>query len=103
MTALLWAAESGQAAVVAQLVEAGADATLRATGGPREGKTALEIAEDPSPAPVKQGHAEVTALLRQPRQATAEEPPGSAQAESEAARAARAASMAPGSFDLAPS
>merc|ERR1711969_501884 len=57
MTALMLAAESGQAAVAAQLVEAGADATLRPTGGDHEGKTALEIAE-------ARGHAEVAALLR---------------------------------------
>ena len=97
VTALMGVALKGQAAVAAQLVEAGADATLRATGGDEwEGKTALEIAE-------ARGHAEVAALLRQPRQATTEQPPGSAQVESEAARAARAASMAPSSSNLAPS
>ena len=61
-TALMGAARYGHAAVAAQLVEAGADATLRATGGPHEGKgiyegkTALEIAE-------AKGEAEVAALL----------------------------------------
>eukprot|EP01047_Picozoa_sp_COSAG01_P011630 COSAG01_NODE_511_length_16061_cov_15.815875_3_plen_381_part_00 len=44
-TALMLAAIHGQAAVAAQLVDAGADATLRATGGRYEGKTALEMAE----------------------------------------------------------
>ena len=47
-TALMYAAASGQAAVAAQLVEAGADATLRATGDEWEGKTALEMAEAPA-------------------------------------------------------
>ena len=36
-TALTWAARNGRAAVAAQLIEAGADATLRATGGDWEG------------------------------------------------------------------
>ncbi len=44
-TALMWTAEYGHAAVATQLVEAGADATLRATGGGHQGKTALEIAQ----------------------------------------------------------
>ena len=56
LTALMVAAIRGQAAVAAQLVEAGADATLRATGGDNEGKTALEIAE-------ANGTAEVAAVL----------------------------------------
>ena len=42
LTVLMLAAQSGQVAVAAQLVEAGADATLRATGG-HSGKTAPEI------------------------------------------------------------
>ena len=44
--------------VVAALLEGGADRTLRATGGWRKGKTALEIAE-------ARGKAEVAALLRE--------------------------------------
>ena len=52
-TALMLAAISGKAATTAQLVEAGADATLRSNGG----KTALEIAE-------QKGQAEVATLLR---------------------------------------
>ena len=56
LTALMYAAESGRAAVAAQLVEARADATLRATGGDDEGKTALEMAE-------AKGHGEAAALL----------------------------------------
>ena len=55
-TALMWAAFHGHAAIAAQLVKAGGDATLCATGGNHEGKTALEIAET-------EGKAEVVALL----------------------------------------
>ena len=50
-------AVNGHAAVARQLVDARADATLRATGGWLEGKTALEIAEE-------EGHDEIAALLR---------------------------------------
>ena len=56
-TALMWAAYNGQAECARLLLEAGADATLRATGGDDEGKTALEQAE-------AAGEAEVAALLR---------------------------------------
>ena len=55
-TALMHAVANGRAAIAAQLVEAGADATLRATGGWARGKTALEIAK-------AGGHAEIAALL----------------------------------------
>ena len=67
MTALMWASVSGRAAVTTQLVEAGADATLRATAGRHEGKTALEMAEaieSWDSEEQKQGKAEVAALLR---------------------------------------
>ena len=66
-TALMIAAVGGQAAVAAQLVEAGADATPRATGGTDEGKTALEMAEEPEADGPRRGggsKAEVAALLR---------------------------------------
>ena len=45
-TALIWAAWSGHANCVEALLTAGADRTLRATGGEDEGKTALDIAEE---------------------------------------------------------
>eukprot|EP01048_Picozoa_sp_COSAG05_P028915 COSAG05_NODE_9230_length_638_cov_0.543599_1_plen_96_part_00 len=60
-TALMEAALRGHAECVRLLLEAGADATLRATGGGWEGKTALELAEQKG---YKKGHAEVAALLR---------------------------------------
>ena len=56
-TALMRAAYYGQAECARLLLEAGADATLRATGGEWEGKTALEVAEE-------EGEAEIVALLR---------------------------------------
>ena len=56
-TALVFAATTAQPRCVRLLLEAGADATLRATGGDYEGKTALEMAE-------LGGEAEVAALLR---------------------------------------
>ena len=62
-TALIIAACWGQAECARLLLEAGADASLRGTGGRWEGKTALELAEDPSPFPAKEGHAEVAALI----------------------------------------
>ena len=62
-TALMIAATNGQAAVAAQLVEAGADATPRATGDEYEGMTALEIAEFEMAGGAE--HEEVAALLRQ--------------------------------------
>ena len=46
----------GRAECVRLLLEAGADATLRVTGGPFKGKTALEVAEIA-------GHAETAVLL----------------------------------------
>ena len=55
-TALMEAAFSGQAECTRLLLKAGADSTLRATGGGWEGWTALELAEE-------QGHAEVVAVL----------------------------------------
>eukprot|EP01045_Picozoa_sp_COSAG04_P024710 COSAG04_NODE_3128_length_3138_cov_1.575189_2_plen_183_part_00 len=58
-TALMHAAKGGHAAIAAQLVEARADTTVRATGGPYPGKSALEIAQ-------AQGHSEVAALLQEP-------------------------------------
>ena len=72
LTALMWAALKGQAAVAAQLVEAGADATLRTTGGgPLGGKTALGIAE-------ANREFEVAAVLRRNRPQPEPEPePGS--------------------------
>ena len=57
VTALMLAAKDGDAALLGELVEAGGDATLRATGGDYEGKTALDLAEEG-------GHGEVAALLR---------------------------------------
>ena len=56
-TALMGAALGGQVKCARALLDAGADRTLRATGGYDEGKTALEIAE-------AHGKAEVAALLR---------------------------------------
>ena len=52
------AAESGKVEVVRALLDAGADRTLRATGGDYVFKTALEIAEE-------ECEAEVAALLRE--------------------------------------
>ena len=52
----MFAAYNGQAECARLLLEAGADASLRATGGDWEGKTALELAEE-------EGEAEVAALL----------------------------------------
>ena len=57
VTALMYAAYNGRAECARLLLEAGADASLRATGGDDEGKTALELAEE-------YGQAEVAALLR---------------------------------------
>ena len=62
ITALMCAAWSGRPTVVAKLVEAGADTTLRVTGGDWEGRTALEVAE-------AEGHVEVAVLLREARMA----------------------------------
>ena len=59
-TALMGAAEYGQVECARALLAGGADRTLRATGGPDKGKTALEIAEEKG----KAAHAEVEALLR---------------------------------------
>eukprot|EP01045_Picozoa_sp_COSAG04_P026775 COSAG04_NODE_3785_length_2534_cov_1.593429_3_plen_318_part_01 len=55
-TALMRAAYLGQAECARLLLEAGADGSLRATGGALEGKTALEVAE-------QMGKAEVAVLL----------------------------------------
>ena len=66
-TALMLAANNGQAECARLLLEAGADATLRATGGYWEGKTALEWAEKVESWDYEQsrkGKAEVAALLR---------------------------------------
>ena len=45
-TPLMWASREGHAKVVEALLDAGADKELKATGGVRKGKTALEIARD---------------------------------------------------------
>ena len=58
-TALMQAAYHGQVECARALLAGGADRTLRATGGPLKGKTALEIAESDC------GCAEVAALLRE--------------------------------------
>ncbi len=58
-TALMRAAYSGKAECARLLLEAGADASLRATRGESEGKTALELAEEQS-----WMDGEVAALLR---------------------------------------
>ena len=62
-TALMIAAYRGKAEIARLLLEAGADATLRATSGHRKGKTALRLAEQKAMAEEK-GGAEVAALLR---------------------------------------
>ena len=56
-TPLMWAASSGHAAVVRQLLALGADRSLVATDGPFRGQTALDVAE-------ARGKAEAAALLR---------------------------------------
>ena len=58
MTARMGAARDGQVECARALLAGGADRTLRATGLPYMGKTALEIAE-------AEGKAEVAALLRE--------------------------------------
>ena len=57
-TALMAAAFNGKVECARALLDAGADRTLRATGGYWEGKTALEIA-------YLRGKAEAAALLRE--------------------------------------
>ena len=57
-TALMTAAQYGEVECARALLAGGADRTLRATGGPSEGKTALEIAD-------ANGKAAVAALLRE--------------------------------------
>ena len=63
-TALMTAAHHGHAECARLLLDAGADPTLRLTGGHRRGKSALELAEEP-PSRVEKGkgHDEIAALL----------------------------------------
>ena len=58
VTALMTAAYYGHVECARALLVGGADRTVRATGGHRKGKTALEMAEE-------EGIAEVAALLRE--------------------------------------